>query len=112
IRINMDQLSLVVNALQEAHRPIFIWGAGIRPYAKEALSLARSLGIPVATTWGAIDCISHDDPLMAGGFGTHGTRASNFAVQNADLVISIGSRLDTKATGNPAHFARAARLVM
>jgi len=102
----------LIEALQNAQRPIFIWGAGIRPYADAALSLARSLGIPIATTWGAIDLVKHDDPLMAGGFGTHGTRGANFAVQNSDLIISIGSRLDTKATGHPPHFARAARIAM
>lgn len=95
-----------------AKRPIFIWGAGIRPYAKDARHIAEQLGIPVACTWGAIDLLPSDHPLMAGGFGTHGTRAANFAVQNADLVISIGSRLDTKATGHPPHFARGARIVM
>lgn len=102
----------LISSLQAARRPIFVWGAGIRPYAEAALALARSLGIPVACTWGAIDLVHHDDPLMAGGFGTHGTRAANFAVQNADLVISIGSRLDTKATGHPPHFARGARIAM
>jgi acetolactate synthase-1/2/3 large subunit len=75
--------------LQDARRPIFIWGAGIRPYAESARALAVSLGIPVACTWAAIDLLHHDDPLMCGGFGTHGVRAANFAVQNADLVISI-----------------------
>ncbi len=98
--------------IQNAKRPLFIWGAGMRPYAEQARALARSLGIPVACTWGAIDLLNHDDPLMCGGFGTHGTRAANFAAANADLLISVGCRLDTKATGHPAHFARAARIVM
>ena len=70
------------------------------------------LGIPVACTWGALDLMNHDDPLMAGGFGTHGTRAANFTVQNADLILALGSRLDTKATGTPSHFAREAKVCM
>lgn len=107
-----DQISSVVRLLQEARRPIFIWGSGVRQYKDSATLLARSLGIPVVCTWGCIDCINHDDPLMAGGFGTHGTRAANFSVQNSDLIISIGSRLDTKATGQPKDFARGASLVM
>ena len=102
----------LISAIQNAKRPIFIWGAGVRRYAKQALHLARALGIPVATTWGAIDCIAHDDPLMAGGFGTHGTRAANFAVQNADVAISLGSRLDTKATGDPKTFVRGGQIFM
>ncbi len=110
--ISSEQISEVVRLLQEARRPLFAWGSGMRPYAKQAHALAHSLGIPVACTWGAIDLIHHDDPLMAGGFGTHGTRAANFSIQNADVVISLGSRLDTKATGFSASFARAAKLVM
>jgi len=84
----------------------------MRPYRDQALALARSLGVPVATTWGAIDLINHDDPLAVGGFGTHGTRAANFAIQNADLLLGIGCRFDTKATGTPSQFARAAEIVM
>jgi acetolactate synthase-1/2/3 large subunit len=110
--IYKEQISSTVRMLQEARRPVFIWGAGMRPHAELALNLARSLGIPVACTWGAIDLINHNDPLMAGGFGTHGTRAANFTVQNSDLLIVLGSRLDTKATGDPKHFARGARVVM
>lgn len=106
------QLSEVADLLMGSRRPIFIWGAGIRPYAQQARAIASYYCIPVACTWGAIDLMHHDDPLMAGGFGTHGTRAANFAVQNSDLVISIGSRLDTKATANPVQFARAAKIVM
>lgn len=102
----------VATMLEAARRPIMVWGSGMRPYAQGAILLARSLGIPVATTWGAIDLLNADDPLMAGGFGTHGNRGANFAVQNADLVLSIGSRLDTKATGFPKHFARGAKLIM
>lgn len=102
----------LIQALQAARRPLFIWGAGMRLYADQARALARALGIPVACTWGAIDLMNHDDPLMCGGFGTHGTRAANFAVQNSDCIISIGSRLDTKATGTPAHFGRCASIVM
>lgn len=107
-----EQISEVVRLLQTSARPIFIWGAGIRGSATQALALARSLGVPVACTWGALDLVNHNDPLMCGGFGTHGTRAANFAIANSDLVISIGSRLDTKATGDPRTFARGARVVM
>jgi len=56
---------------------------------------------------------SGDVPFCVGGFGTHGTRAANFAVQNADWILSVGSRLDSKATGTPrSYFARSARVFM
>lgn len=102
----------VAQALAEAQRPLFVWGAGVRDAAEPARALARSLGVPVACSWGAIDLMPAADPLMCGGFGTHGTRPANFAVQNADLIISLGCRLDTKATGTPSHFARGARIAM
>lgn len=102
----------LIQALQKARRPLFIWGAGMRAYADKALGLARSLGIPVATTWGAVDLINHDDALMAGSFGTHGSRAANFAVQRADVVISLGARMDTKSTGDAKQFVRSGLVAM
>src|SRR3990172_3628937 len=106
--ISNELISSTSKGLQESVRPIFIWGAGMRPYRDQALNLARSLWVPVACTWGAIDLIDFNDPLSCGGFGTHGTRAANFAVQNSDCIVALGCRLDTKATGTPAHFARKA----
>ena len=107
--LQIETLKALIN---EAKRPVFIWGAGMRPYAKEARALAEWLDIPVACTWGAVDLLPHDHALMCGGFGTHGVRAANLMVQNADLVISLGSRLDTKATGTPQHWVREGRVVM
>lgn len=102
----------LIRAIREAKRPIFIWGAGMRKDVDAARRVAETTRIPVACTWGAIDLLPHNHYLMAGGFGTHGTRAANFAVQNADLIISLGSRLDTKATGQIPHFARQAKIAM
>ncbi len=81
--------------------------------AAEAGEFARILGAPVALTWAALDLLPFGDRLAVGGFGTHGVRYANFAVQNADLILSIGSRLDTKATGSPpSSFAREAKVIM
>jgi hypothetical protein len=67
----------------------------------------------VAPTWAVADLLPGDHPLLIGTFGTHGTRHANFAVQNADLILAVGSRLDTKATGSPpATFARGARKIV
>ena len=64
------------------------------------------------TTWGAQDIFA-EHHNWAGSFGTSGVRAANFAVQNADLIIAVGTRLDTKATGMPASsFAPKAEIVM
>lgn len=104
-----------VQLLKNSQRPVLILGWGVRLSKCEALiiRLINQLGIPVALTWAVRDLLPSDHSLVVGGFGTHGTRPANFAVQNADFILSIGSRLDTKATGSPpATFAREAKIVM
>jgi len=103
-------------ALKKAERPVLIFGAGVRlaQAVDEARALALLLGIPVAVTWGACDLFPADGSgRCVGGFGTHGTRAANFTVQNADWIVAVGTRLDSKATGTPrAYFAREADIFM
>ena len=101
--------------LAEARRPVMIlgWGVRLAGAGELARQLAEQIGLPVAPTWAIADLLESDHPLRIGTFGTHGTRYANFAVQNADLILSIGSRLDTKATGSPpATFAREARKIV
>ena len=110
-----DIFAKCLDAIAEAKRPVIVygWGVHLAKAEEEAREFARLLNIPVAFTWAALDLFPYSDPLAVGGFGTHGVRFANFAVQNADLILSIGSRLDTKATGSPATtFAREARLIM
>ncbi|MEW6329829.1 MAG: thiamine pyrophosphate-binding protein [Pseudomonadota bacterium] len=98
-------------ALYHAKRPILILGWGVRLAGAdiETLKLVDTLGIPVVPTWGMADFLPADHPLLVGTFGTHGTRYGNFAVQNADLILAIGTRLDTHETGSPlSSFAREA----
>lgn len=104
-----------LSVMRQAKRPVIIygWGVHLAHAEDEARALARALNVPVAMTWAALDLLPADDPLAVGGFGTHGVRFANFAVQNADAILSIGSRLDTKATGTPpATFAREAKIMM
>ena len=110
-----DQIAHVVDMLRCAERPVMVWGSGIRLAA--AVDLARQLAeywqVPVLTTWGAKDMLPADHPLNVGTFGTHGTRAGNFAVQNADFVLAIGSRLSTHETGSPLKdWARCAKVAV
>ena len=74
--------------------------------------MINKLKFPVVTTWAISHIIDEKNKFKIGTWGTHGTRFSNFAVQNSDL-ISIGSRLDTKATGSPINtFAREAKKIV
>ncbi|HWB11907.1 MAG TPA: thiamine pyrophosphate-binding protein [Pirellulales bacterium] len=101
--------------LLEAKRPVIVlgWGVRLAGAAEAARKTVERLGVPVAPTWAMADLLPSNHPLRIGTFGTHGTRHANFAVQNADLILSVGSRLDTKATGSPpASFAREARKIV
>lgn len=98
--------------LTEAERPLLLAGHGVRlaGAAKSFLALAEHLQIPVATTWNALDLLPWEHPLNAGRPGVVALRGGNFAVQNCDLLISIGCRLDNIITAyNPRGFARAAK---
>ena len=101
--------------IEVARRPVVVlgWGVRLAGAAELARTVVEKLGLPVAPTWAVADLLPADHPLLIGTFGTHGTRHANFAVQNADLILAVGSRLDTKATGSPpATFARGARKVV
>jgi acetolactate synthase-1/2/3 large subunit len=105
----------VCELLAAAERPLILAGHGVRlaGAAKRFLALAENLGIPVTTTWNALDLIPWEHPLCVGRPGVVALRAANFAVQNCDLLISIGCRLDNIITAyNPRGFARAARKIV
>jgi len=109
------QLDALIALIQQAHRPVLIlgWGVRLSKAEREVYKLIDKLKFPVVPTWAVADILPSDDPLYVGTFGTHGTRYANLTVQNADLILSIGSRLDTKATGSPiTTFAREAKKVV
>ena len=109
-----EQLNELGSLLRKSKRPLIILGAGSnsRTTRLQSQELVKSLNLPVLTTWGAKDLIPHDNPNLIGTFGSHGTRYGNFAVQNADLVIVIGSRLSSRETGGDLQtWAREARII-
>lgn len=101
--------------LRAAQRPALVLGGGLR-YGRRhemAVAFAERFGIPVLTTWGGQDALAFDHPLNAGGFGLHGPRGGNFAVQNADCVIGLGVRFTQHQTGTPTGtFARGAKRIV
>lgn len=103
----------IVEQLATARRPVLMGGTGVRlAGAVDAfVALAERLSIPVVTAW-THDLIASDHPLYCGRPGTIGTRAGNFVVQNADLLIVVGSRLNIRQTSyNWASFASDAHVV-
>jgi acetolactate synthase-1/2/3 large subunit len=89
----------LVDRLLGCNRPLILAGTGVRVAGvrDRLLSLIERLGIPMATAW-THDLIPSDHPLFAGRPGTIGTRPGNFALQAADLVLVLGSRLNIRQT--------------
>ncbi len=105
----------IFSLINKSSRPIIITGGGVR-YSNSVNELNKLIDvfkIPVVSTWSGIDTIDYNNPYYVGHIGVYGSRAGNFAIQNSDLVISLGSRLDTRVTGGrPETFARNSKVVM
>jgi len=109
------QVSATIELIQKAQRPMILLGNGVRlaHAEKEFYQLAECLAIPIVTSRNANDLIWDDHPLNVGRIGSFGQRAANLAVQNADLLISLGSRINLAVTGWAHHdFAREAKKVV
>lgn len=105
----------VLARLRETRRPVILAGGGVRISGAHGafIETIGRLGIPVTTGWNAHDVLWDDHPLYAGRPGTLGDRAGNFAVQNADFLLVLGSRLNVRQVGYAwKTFARAAFTVM
>lgn len=113
---NLDSAcSQIASLIAKASRPLLLAGHGVRlaGAAEDFLALAEQLRIPVATTWNALDLLPWEHPLCVGRPGVVALRGANFAVQNCDLLISIGCRLDNIITAyNPPGFARGAKKIV
>lgn len=110
-----EQVEEMLGLIRNAVRPVVIVGGGVKiGHAEtEARSFINKTDIPFATTWSTIDMFLDDNPNLIGNFGISANRAGNFAVQNSDLIICFGSKLDTHQTGsNPAKFALKAKKIV
>lgn len=109
------QVKEAVQLISKAHRPVFLAGMGIKIAGAQAVfrKVVEQTGFPVVSSWSAIDVLEHNHPLFFGQIGVYGNRGSNFLIQNSDLVLAIGSRLDTRQIGGqPKTFARGAKKIV
>ncbi len=109
------KVSQAIELLKKSERPVFVAGHGIRISGAQKLFLAvvEKLGIPVLSTFNGVDLIASDHPLYIGRIGTLGGRAGNFALQNSDLLISVGSRNNIRQVSyNWQSYARAAKKIV
>ncbi|MAG14327.1 MAG: acetolactate synthase [Dehalococcoidales bacterium] len=108
-------LKRVLELITESKRPIVVFGGGIKNSKAQtkAVAFAEKLGFPVALTWAGMDILPHNHPLVVGGFGVSSVRWGNFAVQNSDFILTIGTRLDTHGAGDKLKtFAREAKKII
>lgn len=108
------EINDLANELKKAKRPIIIAGHGIRlaGAVEDFYQMIHKYKIPVVCSRMGLDILPTTDDYNIGRIGNKGTRAANFAVQNADLVVAIGSRLSVSSTGQQYEFfAREAKVI-
>lgn len=110
-----EEIEYIVKQIKAAKRPVIIAGRGVRlAGARELLkNLAIEFSIPIVTPYLGIDNIRHDLDVYIGKTGVKGDRPANFAMQNSDLIIAIGTSLHISVIGYQyEHFARAATKIV
>ena len=112
--LDTQLITIILQKIRNAKCPVVLAGGGIRLSGgyETFLNLIDALGIPVVTAWNSHDLIPDDHALYAGRPGTLGTRGGNFVVQNSDLVLSLGCRMNIRQISyNWENFAKNAILI-
>ncbi|MBR5060253.1 MAG: thiamine pyrophosphate-binding protein [Clostridia bacterium] len=113
--VSGDTIDKILSKIKNAKRPVFHAGYGIRlsggyPAFREAM---EKLNVPVVTYWNAVDLIEDEHPLYCGRAGNMGDRPGNWAIQNADLILAVGTRISIRQVGyNWKTWAREAEVIM
>ncbi len=113
VKGNPRQIKKAIEAIAAAKRPLFYLGGGIinANAAYEVREFVHKTGIPAVETFMARGVLSHDDELLVGMLGMHGSYASNMAMSETDLVIGLGVRFDDRVTGKLSEFAKNADVI-
>ena len=113
VKGNPRQIKKAIEAISKASRPLFYLGGGIiNANAGELVrEFVHKTGIPAVETFMARGVLSHDDALLVGMLGMHGSYAANMAMSETDLVIGLGVRFDDRVTGKLSEFAKNADVI-
>ena len=100
-KISQEIIDQILDKIQNSSRPVLSPGNGVRlaGASEEFHQLAELLGVPVVTGMSSVDAMEYDHPLFVGRSGGTGTRPGNFALQNSDVLLSIGNRQGFAQTG-------------
>ncbi|MBR6665228.1 MAG: thiamine pyrophosphate-binding protein [Lachnospiraceae bacterium] len=113
--VEEDIIQQVLTKIRKAKRPVFYAGYGIRLSGayEHFRSVIKKLNIPIVTYWNAIDLIEDENTLYCGRAGNMGDRPGNWAIQNADLILAVGTRISIRQVGyNWKTWAREAEVIM
>ena len=113
--VSENTIEAVLEKIRNAKRPVFHAGYGIRLSGGYSAfrSVLEKLNIPIVTYWNAVDLIEDEHPLYCGRAGNMGDRPGNWAIQNADLILAVGTRISIRQVGyNWKTWARAAEVIM
>lgn len=114
-RVSEAVVQTVIDKIKNAKRPVFYAGYGIRLSGGYNIfrSVAEKLNIPVVTYWNAVDLIEDESSLYCGRAGNMGDRPGNWAIQNSDLILAVGTRISIRQVGyNWKTWAREAEVIM
>ncbi len=111
--VHVGQIKKAVGILKKAHKPLFLLGGGVNiADANDKMTeLVEKTGIPVITTIMGKGAIPSTHPLYFGNIGIHGTYAANHAVNECDVLFSIGTRFNDRITGKISEFAKHATII-
>jgi acetolactate synthase-1/2/3 large subunit len=110
---NSKQIRIAAKALANARRPVLYAGGGVvnAEAAAELRELATADRFPVTCTLMGLGAFPAPHPQWLGMLGMHGTRAANYAMDEADLILAVGARFDDRVTGKLSEFAPRAKFV-
>ena len=110
---NTQQIKRAATAIGKSKRPVIYAGGGVigSDASKELISFAEKIRAPVTTTLTGIGGFPNDNDLYLGMPGMHGTKYANYAIQESDLLIAVGSRFDDRVTGKLKSFAPNAKII-
>ena len=110
---NQKQIRLAAKAMANARRPVLYGGGGVinANASEELTALARVDRLPVTCTLMGLGAFPAPDEQWLGMLGMHGTRAANYAMDEADLIVAVGARFDDRITGKLSEFAPRAKFI-
>ena len=112
-RVNNRDIQDALALLETCQRPLICAGGGANSYgaAEELLTFAETLQAPVTCTLMGLGAFPATHPLYTGMIGMHGTKTSNFAATQCDLLIAIGARFSNRVVSNAKRFAPEAQIL-